>query len=264
MAYIPPPPPGAQAPARRGLGLAITAGAAVAIGCAFLAGLIGGETNSQFAYAAVILGLLVGVVIRKIRSDAQAAIAAGLLSLAGGALSSLISLTVRLVKVAHIPLSFVLAHISTVMSQVPHYIGAFGFLCWALAAYVGWATAAGRGRRRRAGRMRGRTAPAGQSPQPYGAGPGQQPYGAGTGPQPYGAGYGQQPHGTGSGQPYGTADGPGQQPYGAGSGQPHGAADGPGQQAWGSPGAQADYSGPGFALPGDQLPRTGPDERPGG
>lgn len=255
MAYIPPPPPGAQIPARRGLGLAITAGAAVAIGCAFLAGLIGGETNSQFAYAAVILGLLVGVTVRKIRSDAQAAIAAGLLSLAGGALSSLISLIVRVVKVAHVPLSFVLAHISTVMSQVPHYIGAFGFLFWALAAYVGWATAAGRRRRTRARRMRGRAAPAGQSPQPYGAGPGQQPSGSGTGPQPYGAGYGQ--------QPYGTAGGQGQQPYGAGSGQPYGTADGPGQQAWGSPGAQADYSGPGFALPGDQLPGTRPDERPG-
>ena len=162
MTYNPlfPPPPS------RSLGLAIAAGAAVAVASAFVVGLIGGATNTQFAYGAVLIGFLAGLVMRKIRADAQTAIAGAVVALVGSALSSVIALTLHVVKVGQIPLSFVLGHESTVISDVPHYIGFFGFLCWALAAYVGWATAAGR-RRRGFGRMR-RAPAAGQAP-PYGA-----------------------------------------------------------------------------------------------
>jgi hypothetical protein len=264
MAYIPPPVPGAPAPASRSLGLAIAVGAGVAIACAFVAGLISGLTNSQFAYAAVLLGLLVGLAIRQIRRDPQAAIAGGLVSLAGGALASLIGLTFRLVKYGQVPLSYVLAHMSTVISAVPRVSGAFGILCWALAAYVGWATAAGRGRRTRAMRTRGRKAATAQGQQPYGVMPGQQPYGAMPDQQPYGTGYGQQPYGTAQPQqPYGTPQP--QQPYGTGFGQqqPYGTGDGQVQQPWGPPSTEPGYSGPGFAVPSSQPPTIPKDQRPG-
>jgi hypothetical protein len=171
----------APAPAPRGIGLAIAVGAAVAIACAFVVGLIGGATNTQFAYGAVLIGFLAGLAMRKIRTDSQTAIAGAVVALVGSALSSVIALTVHLVKVGQIPLSFVLGHESTVISDVPHYIGFFGFLCWAIAAYAGWATASGRRRRRGYGRMRGASAAAGQAP-PYGSAPGQAPYW--TGPNP--------------------------------------------------------------------------------
>jgi hypothetical protein len=171
---IPAPPP-------RSIGLAIAAGAAVAIACAFVVGLIGGATNTQFAYGAVLIGFLAGLVMRKIRMDKQTAIAGAVVALIGSALSSVIALTLHVVKAGQIPLSYVLGHESTVISDVPHYIGFFGFLCWAIAAYVGWATAAGRRRRRGYRRMRGAPATAGQAP-PYGTAPGQAPYGTGPGP----------------------------------------------------------------------------------
>jgi hypothetical protein len=173
MTYIPPPLPEAPAPARRGLGAAIAVGSAVAIACAFVAGLIGGATNTQFAYGAILLGVFTGQAVRRIRRDMQAAIAAGLISLAGSALASLIALTTRLVKAVHIPLSIVLAHMPTVISALPQVIGAFGFLCWALATYTGWVNVGGM--RIHSAQMRGPTAAAGQR-QP--GGPGQQPDGS--------------------------------------------------------------------------------------
>jgi len=167
-------------PAPRSIGLAISAGAAVAVACAFVVGLIGGATNTQFAYGAVLIGFLAGLVMRKIRADTQTAIAGAVVALAGSALSSVIALTLHVVKVGQVPLSFVLGHESTIISDVPHYIGFFGFLCWAIAAYVGWATAAGRGRRRGYRRMRGAAAVAGEAP-PYGTATTQVPYGTGPG-----------------------------------------------------------------------------------
>jgi hypothetical protein len=170
MAYIPPPLPAAPAPAPRALGQAIAVGSAVAIACAVLLGLIGGRADRQFAYGAVLLGVFVGQAVRRIRRDTQAATAAALISLAGGALASLIGLTTRLVRAGHIPLAVVLAHISTVISILPRAIGVFGFVCWALAAYAGWADV---GRRPAGGaRTPGETAPVEQG-QYYG--PGQQP-----------------------------------------------------------------------------------------
>jgi hypothetical protein len=244
--------------------VAIAAGAAVAVACAFVVGLIGGATNTQFAYGAVLIGFLAGLVMRKIRMDAQTAIAGAVVALIGSALSSVIALTLHVVKAGQIPLSFVLGHESTLISDVPHYIGFFGFLCWAIAAYVGWATASGRGRRRRYGRMRGAPATAGQAPYgvapgqapPYGAAPGQAPYGTGPGQAPpYGAAPGQAPYGTGPGQapPYGA--GPGQAPYGTGPGPVQD------QPGWGATDAQTGY---GFTAPPGQAPDTGTDQPPGG
>ena len=194
MAYIPPPLPAAPAP--RGLGLAIAVGSAVAIGCAVILGLIGGLADRQFAYGAVLLGVFVGQAVRRIRRDTQAAIAAALISLAGSALASLVGLTMRLVRAAHIPLPVVLAHLSTVISILPRAIGVFGFVCWTLAAYAGWADV---GRQPAQGaRTRGATAAVEQG-QFYS--PGQQP-----GDMP-----GTQPDHSGSGfaAPPGQAPGPG-------------------------------------------------------
>jgi hypothetical protein len=118
-------------------------GSAAAIACAFALGVIGGVTNMQFAYGAVLLGVLTGQAVRRIRRDTQAAIAAGLISLAGSTLASLIAVTMRIVKTAHVPLAIVLAHMSTVISLLPHVIGAFGFFCWALATFTGFAGVGG-------------------------------------------------------------------------------------------------------------------------
>jgi hypothetical protein len=151
MAHLPPPLPAALAPAPRALGAAIAMGSAVAVACAVIVGLIGGVTNRQFGYGAVLLGVFTGQAVRRVRRDTHAAVAAALISLAGSALASLIGITTRLVRAAHIPLSVVLAHVSAVISIVPRAIGPFGFVCWALAAYAGWADVgrppAGGGRR---------------------------------------------------------------------------------------------------------------------
>jgi len=173
MTYLPPPLPETAAPARRTLGLAIAVGSAVAIVCAFVVGLIGGATNTQFTFAAILLGVFVGQAVRRIRRDTQAAIAAGLISLVGSALASLIALTMRLVRAVHIPLSIVLAHMPRVISAMPHVIGGFGFLSWALAAYAGWVSVGGP--RIQRARMRAETAAVG-----YGQtdGPDQQPGGS--------------------------------------------------------------------------------------
>lgn len=153
-------------PAPRTLGLAIAVGSAVAIACAFALGLIAGMTNTQFAYGAILLGVFTGQAVRRVRRDTQAAVAAGLISLAGSALASLIAVTMRLVKALHIPLSTVLAHMPTVISILPHIIGWFGFLCWALSTFTGWVNV---GRQQiRTAPMSGQTAPPGQD-QPTGS-----------------------------------------------------------------------------------------------
>jgi hypothetical protein len=176
MAYIPPPEPGTPTPVPPGLGSVIAIGSAVAIGCAFVVGVFGGITDIQSAWAAILLGWLVGLAIRRSRSDSPTAIAGASIALAGSALASLIAVTLRIVKEAHVPLAVVLAHIPQVISTVPEGIGWFGFLCWALAAYLGWVTVS-RGRRPQSPALPSAVASGGLGQQPYGAwsGPGQQP-----------------------------------------------------------------------------------------
>jgi hypothetical protein len=105
----------------------IAVGSAVAIGCAFAAGVFSGITGIHSAWAAVLLGWLVGLAIRRSRCDLLAAIAGAGIALAGSALASLIAVTLRIVKEAHVPLTLVLDHMPLVAPAVPRDIGWFGF-----------------------------------------------------------------------------------------------------------------------------------------
>ena len=172
MAYIPPPEPGAPTSAAVSLGSVIAMGSAAALAGAFAVGLLSGLTGIQSAYVSILLGWVVGLAIRRSRRDSPAAIGAGIIALTGSATATVIALTVRIVTVAHVPLAVVLTHMPKVISAVPHVIGWFGFVCWALAAYASWMTTADRGRRpspilRPA---RPATAPGGPG-QPYGTPP---------------------------------------------------------------------------------------------
>ena len=140
MAYIPPLEPGPPSPAPPGLGSLIVIGSAVAVGCALVVGLFSGITGIQSAWAAILLGWLVGLAIRRSRCDTPAAIAGASIAVAGSALASLIAVTLRIVKEVHVPLAVVLAHIPQVIPAVPKDIGWFGFVCWALSAFAGWAS----------------------------------------------------------------------------------------------------------------------------
>jgi hypothetical protein len=146
MAYIPPPEPGTPTPTPVSLASVIAIGTAVAIACAFAVGLFSGITRIESAWAAILLGWLVGLAIGRKRRDSPAAIGGAIIALAGSALASVIAVTMWIVKEAHVPLAVVLAHMPVVISAVPHGIGWFGFLCWALAAYLGWVTISRAGR----------------------------------------------------------------------------------------------------------------------
>ena len=165
MAYIPPPEPGEPTPAPSSPGSVIAIGSAVAVGCALVVGVFSGITGIQSAWAAILLGWLVGLAIHRSRSDASAAIAGASIALAGSALASLIAVTLRIVKEVHVPLAVVLAHLPQVIPAVPKDIGWFGFLCWALAGYLGWVTVS-RGERRPGPALPPATASGGPGQQP--------------------------------------------------------------------------------------------------
>ena len=118
----------------------IAIGSAVAIGGAFAVGVFSGITGIQSAWAAILLGWLVGLAMRRSRCDLPTAVASASIALAGSALASLIAVTLRIVKEAHVPLTVVLDHMPLVAPAIPRDIGWFGFLYWALAAYLGWVT----------------------------------------------------------------------------------------------------------------------------
>lgn len=148
MVYLPPRESGASASALAGFGPAIAIGSAVAIGCAFVVGLFGGVTGIQSTLAAILLGRFVGLAVRRNRCDSLTAIGGAIIALAGSALASLIAVTIRIIREAHVPLAAVLAQVPRLISVMPHVIGWFGFLCWALATYLGWVTIARGGQRR--------------------------------------------------------------------------------------------------------------------
>jgi hypothetical protein len=230
MAYFPQGlGPGQQ---RLGIGPAIALGCAAALGVAIVVGVISGLSSIQFAYGSVLVGLCAGLVIRRSRTDSATGLACAVVALVFSAVASVVAVTTHEVH-RGFTLSYTLAHISTVISLVPKYIGFLGFLFWALGAYVGWATVTGRGRRRR-----GRTGFGGRRPVP--GGPYSPPmYGAPGSPTP-GA----------SAQPFFTG-GPGQPGYAAGPGQPGD------PWAQGQPGFGA---APGFGTP----PGSGTDQGFGG
>lgn len=148
MALVRPPEPAASAAAPTGLGPVLAIGSAAALAGACVVGLFSGLTGIQSASVSILLGWVVGLAIRRSERDTRAAIGAGIIALAGSAAASVIALTVRIVTVAHVPVAVVVTHIPAVISAVPHVIGWFGFVCWALAAYASWVTTVGRGRRR--------------------------------------------------------------------------------------------------------------------
>ena len=198
-------------PDRGNIGMAVAAGAAVAIGCGLIWGLISYAIKTEFAIVAILVGFAVGSVMARIGrvKSPGFAIAAALLSVAGCALGSLFAEMLVLVRNG-VSFSDTLAHFNVIIQAYPRFVGALGFVFWALAAVYGYRIAMGMGWRwgwsRAARAQRGPqpygTAPYGTTGQPYGT-PGQ-PYGTpgqahGTPGQPYGA----QPYET-PGQPYGT------------------------------------------------------------
>ena len=63
----------------------IAIGSAVAIGCALVVGVFSGITGVQSAWAAILLGWLVGLAIRRSRCESPAAFAGASIALAGSA-----------------------------------------------------------------------------------------------------------------------------------------------------------------------------------
>jgi hypothetical protein len=78
----------------------ITIGSAAAVAV----GLFSGPTGIQSAYAAILLGWVVGRAIRRSRSDTPTAAGAGIIALTGSATATVVALTVRIMTVAHVPL----------------------------------------------------------------------------------------------------------------------------------------------------------------
>jgi hypothetical protein len=128
--------------------MALAQGAGVAVACAFAVGVFSGLTRVQSAYVAILAGWLAGRTIHRGSRDLPAAVAAGIMALAGAALASVIAVSIRITVTAHLPYEIVAAHIARVIPLVPHFIGPFGFICWALAAVVGWLAVRSEGRRR--------------------------------------------------------------------------------------------------------------------
>jgi hypothetical protein len=131
--------------ARRGAGLAL--GLATAIGGAMSLGVFSGFTSIQSAYAAVLLGWIVGLAVSRAGRDRPAAATAVALALASSAAASVVAVCVSAVRDGHIPASIVARHFWHAIPLLPHVIGWFGFACWALAIVVSWQTVRGRGRK---------------------------------------------------------------------------------------------------------------------
>jgi hypothetical protein len=151
----------APPPARLGAGLA--AGIAAAIGGALVVGVFSGVTGIQSAYAAILLGWIVGLAVSRAGRDQLAAVAAAVLSLAGSAAASVIAVCITAVKDGHVPASIVAAHFWRAIPLLPHVMGWFGFVCWSLATVVSWRTVRRRGRQRS---RSGSPAMSSEQPQP--------------------------------------------------------------------------------------------------
>src|SRR5215813_2550102 len=164
-------------PDRGNIGMAVAAGAAVAIGCGLAWGLFSYTTKHEFSIVAILVGLAVGSVMARIGriKSPGFAIAAALLAVAGCALGSLFAEILVLVRHG-LSIGESLAHFNLIMQAYPRFVGALGFVFWALAALYGYRLAMGMGWRW--GWSRATRAQPG--PQPYGTAP------YGTTGQPYG------------------------------------------------------------------------------
>lgn len=204
--------PQAQRPGNPGM--AVLAGAGVAVAGSAVWALIAYLTKYEISLMAVVLGAVIGAVVfrvgGRVRNPALA-LAGGALAVFGCALGSL--LAEIFVLMGHgIPGSLVMSHLNLVLRAYPASVGALGFLFWAIAAIYGYRIALGRP----LGRTRYRRQPAppagGQYPG-FGAGPRSPATGADPGQPPVtGFGPGQPPPVTGFG--------PDQPPPVTGSGQP--------------------------------------------
>jgi hypothetical protein len=133
-------------PVRRGAALAL--GCAVAVGGAVAVGVFSGFTRIQSAYAAILIGWVIGLIGCRAGRDRPAAAGAVVLALAGSAAASVIAVCIMAVRDGHVPASIVAMHFWHAIPLLPHVIGWFGFVCWALAALVSWQTVRRRGRHR--------------------------------------------------------------------------------------------------------------------
>jgi hypothetical protein len=218
---------GGPQPRRGNVGMAVLAGAAVAIVSALIWGLIAYSTKYQFSILAVLIGFAVGTVMARVGSTRSTALAviSAMLAVGGCALGSLVAEILILLRHG-LPMSEILANLNLVFRFYPKAVGGLGFLFWAIAALYGYRIAMGMPMRWGFGRRRVGT-PSGPVPgQPYGTpvqpnGLPVQPYGTpvepyGTPVQPQGQGY---DTGQGyTGQAYGSAPGSAPQPGDAASG----------------------------------------------
>jgi hypothetical protein len=134
------------APVRRGAALAL--GCTAAIGGAVAVGVFSGFTRIQSTYAAILLGWVIGLIVCRAGRDRRAAAGAVVLALAGSATASVIAVCIMAVRDGHVPAPIVATRFWHAIPLLPHVIGWFGFVCWALAALVSWQTVRRRGRKR--------------------------------------------------------------------------------------------------------------------
>jgi len=211
-------------PGRGNIGMAVLAGAAVAIVGALIWGVIAYSTKYQFSIMAVLVGLGVGTVMARVSGVRNMAlgVASAVLAVGGCALGSLVA-EILILERHGAPMSLILAHLNIVFRLYPSAVGGLGFLFWAFAALYGYRIAMGMpmrwgfGRRRMRG-PRGPVAgqPYGTPAQPYG----DMPHGSYDTVQGFdtGQGYGAGP-GYGAGQAHGSAPNSPPQPSDAASGQ---------------------------------------------
>jgi hypothetical protein len=216
-------------PGRGNIGVAVLAGAVVAIVGALIWGVIAYSTKYQFSIMAVLIGFAVGTVMARLGGPRRPAlgVAAAVIAVGGCALGSLVAEMLILLRHG-LPMS---ENLNLIFRFYPSAVGGLGFLFWAFAALYGYRIAMGMpGFRRRGRRGPVRSQPYGTPVQPYGTPPGS--YGAG---QAYDTGQGYD-----TGQAYGSA--PGSQP------QPGDGASGP------EPGFGFKQPPPGFGSPQPPAP----------
>ena len=240
-------------PGRGNIGMAVLAGAAVAIVGALIWGVIAYSTKYQFSIMAVLVGLGVGTVMARVSGFRSMAlgVASAVLAVGGCALGSLVA-EILILERHGAPMSLILAHLNFVFRFYPTAVGGLGFLFWAFAALYGYRIAMGMPMRWGFGRRRMRAPRGPVAGQPYGT-PVQPD---GTPAQPYG----DMPHGsydTGQGFDTGQGHGTGQ---GYGTGQAYGSAPNsppqPGDAASGQaePGFGFKEPPPGFGSPPPPAP----------
>jgi hypothetical protein len=203
----------APPPAGKGsISLALASGLGAAVAGAFGWGLIAYVSQHQFSIVAVLMGLAVGSAVARFRpGDLPAAIASGILAVAGCALGTFLALVFGLAG-AGVSMGSILGHLNLVIDAYPHALSGLTIIFWVIAAFAAFRIPFSRPARRGVPRPPAQGAPAqawpaSQAGQPaFGQPPGDQ-FPAGQAPA---GGSGDQPQpGTGQGDGAGDHDGPG-------------------------------------------------------